>query len=185
MLTRLQSILRKAFVAIDALLWLASPIAILFFLLLGLMVPVELSEHLDRLEQLEKEGVVIEATVYSISQGGGVHFSFEEVTGELETRLFSHSSYPDEVRETLKLDSVHRIRYIPDNRDISPWLEAQLADEYDIWRKFSGGFLGLGLMWLIIVIRPDFLYFSLFEEKNGMNSWLRRTLGSWKNPEQP
>ena len=149
--------MKKFLNILDTLLLFASPIAILFFLLGAIMLPVELNEHPNYLKSLES-GIVTEALVDHIYEDGDIHIIFTNPDGEESYRILETQYYTPEVIASLQVDSSHRIRYVPNNYDVDPALEAHIAQVYAYRQDLSGLYFLLITSWLIISIRPDFLY---------------------------
>lgn len=151
---------------LDSLIFIFSPIAILFFLLGALMLPIELMEHPNYLKALETEGVLTEAWVDYRYEDGDIHLKFINIEGETDFRILETDYYNRKVRGTLKLESVHTIRYVPQNYDHGPVLE-QHFDQVRAYRQdLSGLYFIIGVSWLLLSIRPDFLYLGYVDDND-------------------
>jgi len=122
------------------------------------MLPVELNEHPDYLEALEKEGTLVEARVDYIYEDGDIHLEFINPDGKEDYRILETLYYSPETISTLQIDSTHTIRYAPQTYDINPALENHLDQVRAYKQDLSGLYFILAVSWLIIIIRPDFLY---------------------------
>ena len=122
------------------------------------MLPVELNEHPNYLKALEEEGITTEALVDYIYDDGDIHIIFNDIEGKETYRIIEKEYYSAETLASLQLDSTHTIRYVPRNHDISPALEEHLDQVYAYRQDLSGLYFILIASWIIIAIRPDFLY---------------------------
>ncbi len=143
---------------LDVLLLIMSPIAILFFLLGSIMLPVELNEHPNYLEALDKETIIVEARVDYIYDDGDIHLEFTNPEGKQDYRILDTIYYTPETQASLQIDSIHIIRYVPKNYDVEPALENHLDQVRAYRQDLSGLYFILGISWLALIIRPDFLY---------------------------
>lgn len=159
--------MKKFLKIFDTLFLLASPIAILFFLLGAIMLPVELKEHPNYLAALE-EGITTKALVDHIYDDGDIHIIFTETDGEQTYRILETEYYTPDVIASLQLDTTHTIRYVPNSYDVAPVLEAHIAQVYAYRQDLSGLYFILLTSWLIIVIRPDFLYAGYVKNMNAL-----------------
>ena len=150
--------MKKLLPILDGLLLFASPIAILFFLIGAIMLPVELSEHPNYLEALEEEGILTEARIDYIYDDGDFHLEFVNVDGDEAYRILEKEYYSPETLLDLRLDTLHTIRYVPQNYDVPPALEEHLDEVYAYRQDLSGLYFILVASWLVLIIRPDFLY---------------------------
>ena len=149
--------MKRALRLLDGLCLFLSPIAILFFLLSAVLLPVYLREHPSYVAQLEEEGRVATATVTYLYDDGDVLLAFADDAGIAQSQILDPLFYPPEVRRTLQLDSTHQIRYLASYQE-GPVLEAHF-DRVRAYRKPMGGlYFLLVLSWIVLVIRPDFLY---------------------------
>jgi hypothetical protein len=149
--------MKKTLQILDTILLLTSPIAILFFLIGAIMLPVELREHPNYLAALEN-GTTTEACVDYIYNDGDIHLIFADTDGEETYRILETAYYTPEVIATLQLDTTHIIRYVPNNYDVAPVLEEHIGQVYAYKQDLSGLYFILITSWVIIAIRPDFLY---------------------------
>ncbi len=160
--------MKKFLNILDQLLLFTSPIAILFFLIGAIMLPVELSEHPIYLQALEEEGVLAEARVDYIYDDGDIHLEFVDVDGEETYRILEKEYYFPETLVDLRLDTVHTIRYAPQNYDVDPALEEHLDEVYAYRQDLSGLYFILVVSWLVLIIRPDFLYVGYVENLDAL-----------------
>jgi hypothetical protein len=151
--------MRSLLRTLDGLFLLLSPIALLFFLLCALLLPVNVREHPLFLAQLEEEGQVTKATVTAVLDNGTVLIRYTTAAGAERTDSLATAYYDGSVRATLQPESVHTVRYLPtygDNQ--SPILESEI-DAVRSYRKPLGGLYALLIAsWLVLIIRPDILY---------------------------
>ncbi len=160
--------MKKILNILDVLILFTSPIAILFFLIGAIMLPIELREHPNYLESLEAEGILTEALVDYIYDDGDIHIIFTDTDGKETYRILEIIYYSPEVASTLQLDTTHTIRYVPQNYDVPPALEAHLDQVYAYKQDLSGLYFILITSWIIIAIRPDFLYAGYAKNINAL-----------------
>ncbi len=166
----------------DSFVLILSPIAILFFLLGAVMLPIELRSHPAMVKDLAAEGVVAEAVVDYIYDDGKIHFEFLDQEGDERYEILDPIYYTPEVRQTLQLDSVHTIRYMP-RYEHSPVLEDYFNQVRAYRKDLSGLYFLLGTSWFILIIRPDFLYIGYIEDWDAL--FKRRLPESGMEKEMP
>jgi hypothetical protein len=164
--------LNALFRVVDGLFFFASPIAILFFLLGLAVLPENLTAHPNYLKMLDEEGIVARATITHVYEDGDVLFAFTTEDGDSMSQILDPKYYSANVIATLELDTQHSLRYLPTYFE-GPILEDHF-DQVRAYRKDNSGlWFILGLSWLILIIRPDFLYIGYVED---MNAFFERKL---------
>jgi len=155
--------IKKFLRILDGVILFLSPIAILFFLLCAVLLPVELSEHPNYLEVLENESLIVDATIDYVYDDGDVHVIFLGQDREEQYAILETHFYTPEVVQTLTKGSSHTIRYVPNDWDNGPVLAAHFDQVLAYRKDLSGLYFLFGISWLMLIIRPDFLYIGYIE----------------------
>ncbi len=152
---------------LDGLCFFLAPIAILFFLLAVLMLNVTFWEHRNFVRDLEVDGYVTQATVTHIYDDAELLVEFVDNREFERSEIIEVQYYDAQTLASITEGTTLDIRYL-DYLVQPPVLDAHFQ-QVQAYRVPLGGLWTILLMsWLIIIVRPDWLYTGFVEDPTAL-----------------
>ena len=157
---------------LDVFCLLVSPLAIIFFIFVMIVVADELGQHVQMLRDLDQYGQVAEGEWHPADEGDK-YASVWIPTGKLNSlgypdydiQLINVRYYAPRRLAELKVGQPVRVRYVD---QYGHETHAVLEDDYANIRRWPGfltDYIWLILIpWVVIIIHPDFLYLGLVKD---------------------
>ncbi len=156
-------IMAKTLKLLDGLCWFLSPIALIFFFLSFLLLVIYSQEHPNLVRRLEAEGYVAQGDISHIYDDGDLYVEFIDFEGKQRSEIIDMTYYSDAVKNDIVAGAQRRVRYLYYSGE-----GVVLEDHFDAVRNYKKPLDALWVMfitsWIVIVIRPDWLYFGFTDE---------------------
>ncbi len=161
------SILQWMWGWLDVLCFFLSPLAVVGFVIFAVITLDEFGQYVQFRQAIERDGVVSSGSWFGVDKDdvyGNVYF--EEIENGYDFVFIPLKYYKPETLARIQKGQVVEVRYVfPPEHEI----KGVLAGAFDEFASYTG-YLGdnlwpLGLFWLIIIIRPEWLLISLVDHQ--------------------
>jgi hypothetical protein len=158
-----RTLIAKAFHLLDVLAAVLSPLAIVAFLVLMIVLLDNFATHMRLLREIDQFGVDVTATWRGVSSDGSMGVvELPPVEGDYQGAVIYTKHYRAASLAGLQVGQAVQVRYtLPPEADF----HAVLLDHIGEVRAYSGYlrelFWPLLFTWGILLLRPDFLYLGL------------------------
>lgn len=158
---------------VDVFLFLVSPLAIIMFIFLMIIVADELGQHVQMIRDLDRYGVVVEGEWHPADEGDK-YASVWVPTGEMapwglpdyEIHLVKVRYYSASRLAGLQEGQPVRVRYV---NQLGMEERAVLEDDYPALRRWPGFLtdylVPILICWGVVILHPDFLYLGLLSKE--------------------
>lgn len=149
--------LKSLFGLLDLILLTLSPFAILMFLVGAIGFTEAYGTHRAFVRSMTERGLIAEAQI-SMYQAGDQYIAVEFRDENGETRYGTIDTRYYNLEKLENLDSTLSIRYLPERYESSYIIEDYFFDFRDYNDNLVTPFLLMAISWLVIVLKPQFLY---------------------------
>lgn len=158
---------------VDAFLYLVSPLAIITFIFLMIVVADELGQHVQMVRELDRYGVLVEGEWHPADEGDK-YASVWVATGEMapwglpdyDIHLIKVRYYSARRLASLQEGQPVRVRYVD---QVGMEERAVLEDDFPALRRWPGFLtdylVPILICWGVIILHPDFLYLGLLPKE--------------------